>query len=112
MTEPGADGLRVADAPDHQRYEGRIGEDLVGFVEYRTIRGRRVLFHTEIDPRMEGRGIGSRLVAGVLADIRAAGLPIAVKCPFVTAYLERHPEQRDLLADSQTPTGGDAAGSG
>jgi predicted GNAT family acetyltransferase len=98
VTTAGDDRLRVADVPERQRYEGRIGDDVVGFVEYRSVRGRRILFHTEIDPAFEGRGIGSRLVAGVLDDIRAAGLRITVKCPFVTAYLERHRDQRDVLA--------------
>jgi hypothetical protein len=99
MTAAGDDGLRIVDEPGRRRYEARLADDVVGFVEYRVAGGRRILFHTEVDPSMEGRGIGGRLVAGVLDDIRARGLRISVKCPFVAAYLERHPEQRDLVAD-------------
>jgi len=94
----GDDGFRVVDEPARQRYEARLGDDVVGFVEYRSVRGRRILFHTEVDPSMEGRGVGGRLVAGVLDSIRAEGRRITVKCPFVAAFLERHPEYRDVLA--------------
>ena len=97
MSAAGDDGLRIVDEPDRQRYEARIGADLVGFVEYRPVRGRRILFHTEVDQSVEGRGIGSRLVTGVLDDIRAHGFRITVKCPFVAAFLERHPDYLDLL---------------
>src|SRR5436309_4836793 len=55
------------------------------------------LIHTEIDPAFEGRGLGTRLIAGALDDIRARGLELIPTCPFVRAYLRRHPEQRDLV---------------
>lgn len=92
------DGLRIVDEPSRQRYEARLGDDVAGFIEYRSVRDRRILIHTEVDPGYEGRGIGGRMVTGVLDDIRANGLRITVKCPFVAAFLERHPEYRDLLA--------------
>jgi predicted GNAT family acetyltransferase len=98
VTAAGDDDLRIVDEPGRQRYEARLGDEVVGFVEYRTVRGRRILVHTEVDSAHEGRGIGGRLVRGVLDDIRATGQRITVKCPFVAAYLERHPEDLDLLA--------------
>ena len=98
MTGDANETFRVVDEPARQRYEARLGDIVVGYIEYRSVRGRRILFHTEVDPSMEGRGIGSRLVAGVLDSIRAEGRRITVKCPFVAAYLERHPAYRDVLA--------------
>ena len=92
MTAAGDDGLRIVDEPGRQRYEARFGDDVVGFVEYRAVQGgRRILVHTEVDPSAEGRGIGSRLVTGVLDDIRSRGLRITVKCPFVATFLEPAP---------------------
>ena len=94
-----ADGeLRVLDVPAQQRYEARLGDDVVGFSEYRRVeRDRIILFHTEVDPAFEGKGFGGRLAAGVLDDIRARGICATVKCPFISAYLKRHREYDDLL---------------
>lgn len=57
-----------------------------------------VFTHTAVPPALEGRGIGGRLVRGALDQARDRGLKVAPQCPFVRAYVERHPEYRDLLA--------------
>ena len=98
MTAAIDDGLRVVDEPGRRRYEARIGDQVVGFAEYRAVRGRLILFHTEVDPAFEGRGVGGRLAAGTLDDIRARGLKVTVKCPFIRAFMERHAEYEDLRA--------------
>jgi predicted GNAT family acetyltransferase len=87
----------VRDNPDELRYEILRDGELVGGIWYRTEPGVIVLVHTEVARSAEGQGIGSRLVAGALADIRARGLHVAPVCPFVAAYLRRHPEERDLV---------------
>ena len=51
-----------------------------------------VLVHTEVVSSAEGKGIGSQLVAGALDDIRSRGLRVVPVCPFVAAYVRRHPE--------------------
>lgn len=97
--DSGQDQVEVVDTPAAQRYEARIGDRVVGVTEYRRVdRDRVIVFHTEIDPVLEGKGIGGRLAAGVLDDIRARGLRLTVKCPFIAAYLKRHPEYEDLLS--------------
>ncbi len=52
--------------------------------------------HTAVPPEAEGHGVGSRLIAGALAQARAAGLKAVPQCPFVAAYLERHPDAAEL----------------
>lgn len=98
MTPAGDDDIRVVDEPGRQRYEALLGEEVAGYLEYRAVGERTILVHTEVDPAMEGRGIGGRLVAGALDDLRSRGRWITVKCPFVAAFLARHPDYRDLLA--------------
>ena len=56
------------------------------------------LVHTEVPPQLEGRGLASRLVQGALDDIRAKGETIVPRCSYVTAWLQRHPAYRDLIA--------------
>jgi len=58
-----------------------------------------VFTHTVTPDALRGRGVASRLVAGALADVRRQGLKALPRCEFVIAYLERHPEDRDLLAE-------------
>jgi predicted GNAT family acetyltransferase len=57
-----------------------------------------VFLHTEVDPSVKGLGIGSRLAAGELDDVRSRGLKVVAKCPFIAAWLRRHPDYADLLA--------------
>jgi predicted GNAT family acetyltransferase len=90
--------LSIEDNADEERYEARLGTELVGFIVYRERPGRITLVHTEVFPEWEGQGIASRLVAGALDDIRRRGLTLVPVCAFVRSYLERHPEYSDLLA--------------
>ena len=61
--------------------------------------GDRVVFaHTVVPDAAEGQGVGTRLVAGALAAARARGWAVVPQCPFVAAYLESHPDDRDVLA--------------
>jgi len=67
-------------------------------LNYRAADGVMTLMHTETPLQARGRGIASQLVAGVLQTARARGLKVLPQCPFVRAYLAKHPEFGDLLA--------------
>ncbi len=97
MPEPGS-SVRVVDNPDLSRYEAYVGDALAGFVIYEKRPGVVVLVHTEVHDAFEGRGVGSRLASTALGDAGAQGLKVDPVCPFVAAYLERHPEYADLVA--------------
>lgn len=95
--------IRVVDNPAELRYELWVDGARVGFIAYRREPASVVLVHTDIDPADEGRGLGSQLVAGALDDIRSRGLGLVPLCPFVAAYLRRHPEQTDLVVHDPQP---------
>ena len=79
------------------RYELQA-EGGVAIAAYRMEEGAVAFTHTVVPPELEGRGIGTRLIAGALDDVRARGLKMVPRCAFVAAYAERHPEVRDLIA--------------
>lgn len=96
--------LVVRDDPQELRYEAIRDGRLVGVIRYRIEPGVVVLVHTEVDEAVEGTGVGSQLVRGALADLRARGLRVVPLCPFVAAYMRRHPEDADLVGtDPATP---------
>ena len=93
--------LRVADNPEAERYEAFVDGELAGFMTYR-LRGEQIsLLHTEVDDAFEGQGVGGTLVAAVLDDVRARGLGVLPFCPFVKAYLRRHPGYLILVPESE-----------
>lgn len=90
--------VTVIDNPAQHRYEIRAGEKIAGFTEYQPVAGDRVVFfHTRVDGSFQGKGIGSRLVREALDDVRARGLRVRAVCPYVKAWLERHPDYADLV---------------
>jgi len=93
--------LTITDAPEAGRYEARLDGELAGVLEYILKRGRLALVHTGTLTGFEGRGVASGLVRFALDDARRRGLPIIPICPYVKTYLERHPEDADLVAGTK-----------
>ena len=94
----GDDGVTVADVPELRRFEIRCDGDLAGFAEYRLRPPGIVFTHTAIVPAFEGRGLGGRLARAALDAARARGLAVRPACPFIRAWIERHPAYADLVA--------------
>ena len=84
---------------DERRRRFELEEDgATGFLTYVLRDGAIVFTHTIVPPELEGRGIGSRIVRAGLDHARAEGLKVVPQCSFVQSYVERHPDDRDLLA--------------
>ncbi len=82
---------------DDSRYELHV-DDGLAIAAYDRREGAVVFTHTQVPAALEGRGIASRLIKGALDDVRAQGLKVVPLCEFVAAYLDRHPDEQDLLA--------------
>jgi predicted GNAT family acetyltransferase len=78
------------------RFEIQIG-DQVAILRYRETPGRIDLIHTEVPDELAGRGIAGRLASFALDYARGRGLGVKPTCPYVAAYIERHPEYADLV---------------
>lgn len=97
MTEqntPPDETIEVVHQPEQRRFAITVNGELAGFTEYREREGGQVLdyVHTEIDPAFGGRGLGGRLVAEAMERTRDLGRAIIPHCPFVAAWLKKHPE--------------------
>jgi hypothetical protein len=90
--------VTVTENASRSRYEAVLDGRVVGFAAYRLRDGVVVLTHTEVEPDHEGAGIGSRLARAALDGARARGSGVIAECPFISAYLQRHPEYADLAA--------------
>ncbi|MFL5961718.1 MAG: GNAT family N-acetyltransferase [Gaiellaceae bacterium] len=89
--------MTVTDRPNELRYEIEVDGEVAGFLMYRREDGVLELVHTDVDPKWEGKGVGAALVQGALDDVRARELKVRPYCPFVAAYIRRHPEYDDLV---------------
>ena len=89
--------IEVVDVPERHRFEIRVDGVRAGHVEYSRKGDRLIFTHTEIDDAYEGRGLGSKLASGALDAARATDHPVVPLCPFISSYIEKHPEYDDLV---------------
>ena len=87
----------VIDEPSRSRFEILVDGAPAGLVSYRLRPGTIVFLHTEIDDEYEGKGLGGVLVRAALDSARSRGLRVVPSCPFVRAWIERHPDYADLV---------------
>ncbi len=96
----------VIDVPEKGRFEVRVDGRVVGLASYHVDGTTMTLPHTEVDPAVGGQGLGTALVAGVLAAARERGLTVLPYCSFVRRYIQQHPETLDLVDEQDRPTFG------
>jgi predicted GNAT family acetyltransferase len=89
--------IRVTDQPEARRYVIEADGEHAGLLLYRLEPERIIFTHAEIDPDLEGQGLGSQLAGFALDDARSRGLEVLARCPFVESYMQRHPEYTDLV---------------
>ena len=86
----------VVDNPDENQFEAHV-DGHVAFVSY-TKHGDTIIFtHTEVPKELQGRGLANVLAHAVLERARAEQWRVVARCPFISKYIERHPEYRPLV---------------
>ncbi|MCZ8113422.1 GNAT family N-acetyltransferase [Silanimonas sp.] len=88
---------RDVEARFEARLEGHRGE--LRYVR-REVEGRSVMVipSVVVDRAIEGRGVAGALTRAALEWARAEGLRVDPVCPYVDAWLRRHPEFAGLRA--------------
>jgi predicted GNAT family acetyltransferase len=93
-------GIHVAATPDvsdvidnreKARFEMMI-DGQTAVLYYERTPHSLVLVHTEVPPAIRGRHVADVLAKTAIDRAHADGLQIVAVCPFVKAYLRKHPE--------------------
>jgi predicted GNAT family acetyltransferase len=91
----------VTDVPERERFEARDEADaLAGVLTYQLTGAIIAYTHTKVDPDFEHQGVGSALARAAMDDARDKGRTVVPICPFLTEWLDRHPEYEKLVARS------------
>lgn len=90
---------QLVDNADKHRFELLVDGKPAAWAEYNALKGSLLFTHTEVDPAHEGKGLGSRLVAFALGEVRKRGLHAIPSCRFVAGYILKHPEYQDLVTE-------------
>jgi len=91
------EALTIINNPAENRFETSIDGQLAK-VEYRLMGDRKIaLVHTEVPDELSGRGIAGQLAKFSLEYAHERGLSVLPYCPYIAAYLKRHPEYLDVV---------------
>lgn len=90
-------GDEVKDNRGKHRFELTV-EGITAYAEYERKPGIVTFTHTIVPEALGGKGVGSKLARGALDAVRTEGSKVIPQCPFIAAYIGKHPEYRDLVA--------------
>jgi len=88
--------LQVTHNKARNRFEIQLN-DMFARVAYIPAKNHILYTDTEVPAEFEGRGIGSKLAHFAMEYARENGLKVQPLCPFISAYVRRHPEYNDIV---------------
>jgi predicted GNAT family acetyltransferase len=86
----------VIDNPSANRFEIHDG-DAIAFLSYRMKGDAIEYLHSETPPALQGKGYASAIAKFALERDKAIGRKVIPTCPFVKAYIQRHPDYASLV---------------
>jgi predicted GNAT family acetyltransferase len=78
-------------------YDAIVGDREVAGLTYNVAGDRIVLLATSVFPEFRKQGIATKLIRGVLDDVRVQGKTVTIMCPIVRTFIEHNPEYADLI---------------
>ena len=88
--------LAIRHEPEGRRFAADV-DGRTAYITYRDLgSGVLELDHTYVPREHRGGGIASQLTAHALGYARERGYRVVPSCPYVAAYIVRHPEFREL----------------
>lgn len=68
------------------------GEEQVGEMVLAIVDAELVVYHTEVSPKAEGKGLAKKMLDAMVAYARQNHLKVVPLCPYVHAQFKRHPQ--------------------
>ena len=93
---PTAMKFTIQHNPDQDRFETII-ENLLCVIDYQLDGKHLSLTHVVVPKLLEGRGIAGELTQTALDWARSENYRVIPVCPYVQAWLRRHPEYQNLV---------------
>ena len=91
--------ITVTDAAERERFEAHDENGaLLGVLTYQLTGNIIAYTHTRVELEFEGHGVGSALASAAMDDARARQRTVVPICPFLSAWLDDHPEYEAILA--------------
>jgi len=87
----------VRENRDKNRFEIWVDGEPAGFTEHRGPGPVVSYVHTEIAEKFGGQGLATQLIRAALDAERERGSKVLPICPFVKAFIQKHPDYLDLV---------------
>jgi predicted GNAT family acetyltransferase len=81
------------------RFELHVNNHLV-YIDYEELGNKIALKHTEAAPELQGTGAASAIIEKTLISIEQNSQTVLPYCPFVFAYIKKHPEWKRVVDTS------------
>ncbi len=88
--------MPVVDNKLKSRFELETEND-VAFADYVRSGDTITFTHTLVPEHIRERGSASKIAKFALDQARAEGLKVVPQCPFIAAYIQKHPEYESLV---------------
>ena len=88
--------IEIIENEEKRRFEAQVGEHTAVMYRYYD-EGNLVVTHTKVPDELAGQGLASHMARSVLDGARQRGQSVVPICPFLAAYIQRHPEYQDLV---------------
>jgi hypothetical protein len=94
----------ITDNEAESRFEIHVGGERAGLVQYHIPSHHPTVIsflHTEVDDRFQGMGLAGKLARAVLDNARERGLQVLPYCPYIKAWIAKHPDYADLVPEDR-----------
>ena len=89
--------IEVVHNPEKKRFEMQLG-DQIAMVKYILGSSEMIFTHTEVPEAFEGHGVASKMAKVAIEYAKEKGMRIRPMCPYIAAYIKRHPEYQSITA--------------